>query len=223
MWWVKPAAETVRADRRPVSQDNPFLNLERKVSEQIEKSLEGYGLVRDGLQERVFKMIYESPALALALGADPTAPERRGPQERTWEREELAALKRQVIEAAIETGTPVDAWARLLLYVRRNGEPIDERPFNMVRRMLDELRPENIPSLDALKAAVKRQAFVLALDAERAMAALPKLAPDKEMLRRGFDAARKVVGAQGEMTPQQHERFRNAAFLAGLHDGEVLQ
>jgi hypothetical protein len=128
-----------------------------------------------------------------------------------------------VIEAAIETGTPVDAWARLLLYVRPDGQMIDERPFNLVRRMFEELKPENIPSFDALKAAVKRQSFVLALDADRAMAALPKLAPDKEMLRRGFDAARRVVGALGEMTPRQHERFRNAAFLAGLHDGEVLQ
>ena len=215
MGWVKPTAEAVRADRRPAAKDNPLLALEGAAAERIEQSLDQYRVLRDGLDERAFKAIYESPALALAVGADPEAPERRGPADRTWEREELANLKRKELEASLESGTPVDAWARLLLYVRPDGHPIDERPFNMVRRMIDELKPEAIPSLAALKAAVKRQAFVLALDAERAIAALPKLAPDRAMLQRGFDAARTVMSALGEMTPQQNERFRKAAFLAG--------
>ena len=41
------------------------------------------------------------------------------------------------------------------------------------------------------------------------------------MLQRGFDAARTVMSALGEITPQQNERFRKAAFLAGL-DGVEL-
>ena len=55
--------------------------------------------------------------------------------------------------------------------------------------MIEELKPENVPSLAALKAAVKRQAFVLALDEERAIAALPKLAPEMRHRRQGFDVA----------------------------------
>ena len=54
---------------------------------------------------------------------------------------------------------------------------------------------------------------MLALDEERAIAALPKLAPDRRLLQRGFDAARTVMSARGELTPQQEERFRRAAFL----------
>jgi pimeloyl-ACP methyl ester carboxylesterase len=222
MAWVKPAAEAVRADRQPVSAENPFLELQRKASHAIVQWLDQYRVLRDGLHERAFKAIYESPAMALAVGADPQAPERRGPQDGTWEREELANLKRREVEASIETGTLVDAWARLLLYVRPSGEAIDERPFNMVRRMIADLRPENIPSLAVLQAALKRQAFVLALDEERAMAALPKLAPDKELLRKGFNAARLVLGARGELTSEQHERLRKAAVLAGL-EGMQLQ
>jgi hypothetical protein len=86
----------------------------------------------------------------------------------------------------------------------------------MVRRMLEELKPEHIPSLEALKAALKRQAFVLALDEERAIAALPKLAPDPQLLRRGLDAARTVLRARGELTPQQNERFRGVARRLGI-------
>src|SRR6185369_746808 len=38
--WIKPLAEAIRADRRPVSQDNPFLELERKASEAIVQTLD---------------------------------------------------------------------------------------------------------------------------------------------------------------------------------------
>ena len=64
--------------------------------------------------------------------------------------------------------------------------------------MLEETKPENIPSLAALKAALKRQAFVLALHEERAIAALPALAPDTQVRRRGYDAAR-IMRARGEL------------------------
>jgi len=67
-----------------------------------------------------------------------------------------------------------------------------------------------------LKTAVKRQAFVLALDEERAIAALPKLAPELQLRRRGYEAARKAIGARGELTPRQVERLRRAATLLGL-------
>jgi pimeloyl-ACP methyl ester carboxylesterase len=219
MLWVKAMAESVRADRRPVSPDNPFLAVEQKFSSFIEQALEAYRIAREHFQERVFKMIYESPWLALALGIDPGA-DRRGEQAvTTWERDELARLKRQEVEASIEQGTLVDAWARLLLYLRPQGDAADERPFNMVRRLVADMKPESIPSLVALKHALKRQALVLALDEDRAIAALPKIEPDKELLRRGLEAARLVLSVRGELTPHQNERYRRAELLVGL--GEV--
>jgi hypothetical protein len=116
----------------------------------------------------------------------------------------------------MEEGSLLDAWARLLIYVRPEGSAVDERPFNMIRRMIQELKPEHIPSLAALKAAVKRQAFVLALDEERAIKALPKLAPEMHLRRKGFEAARLVISSRGELTPYQEERFRRVASILGL-------
>ena len=216
MLWVKSMAETVRANRRSVSPDNPFVKVERDVSGQIEQALDQYRDVRDEMHERMFKAIYESPWLAAAVGAEPGALGRRGPQSTTWEQDELKRLKRQEFEAGVEQGTLLDAWARLLIYVRPEGVGVDERPFNMVRRMIEELKPENVPSLAALKAAVKRQAFILALDEERAIAALPKLAPEMRHRRQGFDVARMVMKSRGELTPHQEERFRRVASVLGL-------
>ena len=216
MLWVKSMAETVRENRRPVAPDNPFVQAERRVSDQIEQGLDQYRDVRDDMYERMFKAIYESPWLAAAVGVRPESLGRRGPTAATWEQAELKRLKRAELESHIEEGTPLDAWVRLLLYVRPEGSPADERPFNMIRRMLEELKPENVPSLAALKAAIKRQAFVLALDEERAIAALPKLVPEMHLRRRGCEVARLVARARGELTPYQEERFRKVASLLGL-------
>jgi pimeloyl-ACP methyl ester carboxylesterase len=216
MLWVKSMAETVRTNRRPVSQDNPFVKVERDVSDKIEQALDQYRDVRDDMYERMFKAIYESPWLAAAVGVEAGSLGRRGPRAATWEQDELKRLKRKELESHIEEGTLLDAWARLLIYVRPEGSAVDERPFNMVRRMIEELKPESVPSLAALKAAVKQQAFVLALDEARAIAALPKLAPEMRHRRQGFDAARLVMKARGELTPYQEERFRRVASILGL-------
>ena len=59
--------------------------------------------------------------------------------------------------------------------------------------MLEEMKPEPRPSLDDVKQAIKRQFYALALDEERALAALPALAPEMAQRRRGFDCARAVM------------------------------
>ncbi len=216
MGWVKWLAESVRANRKPVSPDNPLLQVERDMSARIEQSLDQYRDARDELSERLFKAIYESPWLAAAVGIDERGAGRRGRRAAGWEQDELKRMKRKEAEAHFEQGTPLDAWARLLLYVGREEKVADERPFNLMQRLIKEMKPANVPTPAALKAAVKRQAFVLAWDEERAITALPKLAPDMDERRRGFAAARTVVGARGETTPYQEERFRRVAGLLGL-------
>ena len=215
MWWVKGAAEWVRANRQPVAADNPLVQMEKKVSAQIEGALDRYRDARDDLGERLFKGLYESPWLAAAVGILPGGSQ-RGARAAAWEREEMKRLKLAEIESWVESGTLVDAWARLLLYLRREDQIADERPFNLLRRMIEDTKPENVPSLAALKAALKRQAFVLALHEERAMAALPGLAPDLQIRRRGYEAARKVLRARGELTPGQVERLRRVAAILGI-------
>jgi pimeloyl-ACP methyl ester carboxylesterase len=216
MAWVKWMADAVRSHRQPVSPDNPLLKVEQDASARIEQALDQYRDARDEMSERIFKSLYESPWLAAAVGIDPAGASRRSARVSSWERDELARMKRKEADVHFEQGTPLDAWARLLLYVGREEGVADERPFNLMQRLIKEMKPANVPSLAALKSALRRQAFVLALDEERAMAALPKLAPDMEERRRGYDAARTVARARGEPTPYQEERFRRVAGLLGL-------
>jgi pimeloyl-ACP methyl ester carboxylesterase len=215
MWWVKAAAEWVRENRQPVAAENPFSQAEKKASAQIEEALDKYRDARDDFAERLFKGIYESPWLAAAVGIEPgNASRPAGARSARWDYDELKRLKRAEVESALEAGTPLDAWARVLLYLR--GEQVDERPFNLLRRLIEEAQPENVPSLAALKAAIKRQAYVLALDEERAIAALPKLAPDMQVRRRGMEALRALLRARGELTTRQVERLRRVAVLLNV-------
>ena len=203
MWWVKPMAEAVRADRRPAAKDNPC-SRSSAAAEADREALDQYrDAARRPRRARLQGDLRVPGAARWRSARIRRRPGAAAPADRPGSVKSSRALKRKELEASLESGTPVDAWARLLALRPPRRPPVDERPFNMVRRMIDELKPENSPSLAALKAAVKRQAFVLALDAERAIAALPKLAPDRAMLRRGFDAARAVVSARGEMTAEQ--------------------
>jgi len=216
MFWVQAMAENVRANRRAAAPDNPFTKAEREVSGRIEQSLDRVRDAKDAMSERMFKAIYEAPWLAAAVGLGADALGRRGPPSATWEQDELKRLKRQEIESQFESGSVLDAWARMLLYVRREENVVDERPYNLMRRMIDEMDPEHRPALAAVKAAIKRQAFVLALDEERAIAALPALVPEMHLRRKGVEAARKVAGARGKLSAHQEERFRRLASVLSL-------
>jgi hypothetical protein len=151
------------------------------------------------------------------VGLDRESLGHRGPKPATWEQEELRRLKRKEVEAIVEQGTLADAWARLLIYVRPKGDPADERPFNVIRRLIEESKPDNVPTFDALREALKRQAQVLALDEERAIAALPKLAPDLHFEKRDLDIARTVMKSRGALTSQQEERFHRVEEILGLN------
>jgi hypothetical protein len=59
---------------------------------------------------------------------------------------------------------------------------------------------------------------VLALHEERAITALPALAPDMKVRRRGYEAARKIIRARGELTPRQVERLRRVANIFDLEE-----
>jgi len=216
MWWLKGLADWVRANRQPAAEGNALRAAEREMSSRIEQALDQVREVRDEASERMFKAIYESPWLAAAVGIDEGSTGRRGPRSSSWERDELKRMKRKEAESHFEQGPPLDAWARLLLYVGHEERVADERPFNLLRQLIKQAKPENMPSLNAVKAAIKRQAFVLAMDEERAIAALPKLVTEMDERRRGYQGARIVVSARGTPTAYQEERFRRVAQVLGL-------
>src|SRR4051812_42505342 len=68
---VESAAEKAREERKPVSEDNPFLSFQERMSKQIVSSLDQWRDSQEALSEAMFLAVYGSPALQAAVGVDP--------------------------------------------------------------------------------------------------------------------------------------------------------
>ena len=77
-------------------------------------------------------------------------------------------MKRKDAEEHFRTGLAAGCLGAAAARCGVEEKVADERPFNLLRQLVKQAKPENVPSLAAVKAAIKSQAFVLALDEERA-------------------------------------------------------
>jgi pimeloyl-ACP methyl ester carboxylesterase len=216
MWTVKSLAQMVRAQRTPVAPDNPFTRIEQTISARIERSLDAYRDQRDAWYESTFKAIYDSPWVAAAVGLAGAADPRKSPKAAAAIREEFARLKIAEITSHIEEGSPFDAWVRLLLWQGMEDKVIDERPFNLIRRLGKQQPPGERRTLAELKDAIKQQMFVLLIDEKRAIAALPKLMSDPKLRERAISLARSIASAKGPLSATQAARFHYLEQILGL-------
>jgi pimeloyl-ACP methyl ester carboxylesterase len=221
MWPVKTAAKAARALRKPVGENNPFAAAERGASQIIEHSLESFTRLRDQFAESLFEGIYQSPFMRLSVGINPKR--RRGVTRDTWEHRELKRLKRKDIERQIDSGTPLDGWGRILIFVCWHEDVADERDFRMLQEIVGEMPPERRPTLAVIKQTAKRQAFALQFDSVRAIAALPHLLPSKEDRVKAYLGTKRVAEARGLLTERQVERLSVVADALGLDEAELAR
>ncbi|MBV9203380.1 MAG: DUF3141 domain-containing protein, partial [Alphaproteobacteria bacterium] len=210
-------AEAVRGNRRPASQDNPFLAFERMMSDTIASGLEMWGRARDAATEAFFFNTYGSPLVQAMVGlrSDGTAVSRRIGRDVARE----AAAKQAAIDLdqRIDQGSLIEAAVRALIYVRLPEGKVDERGFAALKQISAELPAAKRVGLARFKEIVKEQYLILLLDPERAIAALPKLLPGN---RRQCDEAlalvRRVLAARGALPEEGRRRLeRVEAMFAG--------
>ncbi len=210
-------AETVRGNRRPASPDNPFLACERMVSDMIASGLEMWGKARDAATEAFFFTTYGSPFLQAMVGlrADDTSVGRR--IGRDVAREAAAQQAAIHLEQQIDQGGLLEAAVRALIYVRLPEGKVDERGFAALKQISGELAPAKRVGLVRFKEIVKEQYLILLLDAERAIAALPKLLPsNRRQCEEALTLVRRVLSARGALPEEGRRRLeRIEAMFAG--------
>jgi Protein of unknown function (DUF3141) len=72
---VEQLAAEVKAARKPASPDNPFLQLQKHISDRIIAALDAYRDARDRIEEEMFFAFYGSPAVQgvlAVIGACPS-------------------------------------------------------------------------------------------------------------------------------------------------------
>ena len=132
----------------------------------------------------------------------------------SWERSEMLRLKRQELEAHYAEGGPVDGFLRLLIYVAIGNGVVDVRPFNAIRRVMQETALGEDLTLEQFKQAVRRQTWLVRNDEKRALATLEQLLPTDQQRRFALELA--ILLLRGR--PHQPGKAA-AARPAGAGDG----
>jgi pimeloyl-ACP methyl ester carboxylesterase len=219
---VEAAAEKVREQRRPAASDNPFVAFQETMSKQIVSSLDGWRDSQEALSEAMFLSIYGSPALQAAVGIDPQATPSRKPQMSAKHHERLQARIAE-LKSQIGDGGLREATIRGLLHVGSVRGMVDERSLEALRRVHGI---DGGPRLTVaqFKAMVREQFFMLLLDQEAALAAIPKLLPQSENDRRaGFAAIHEVLSASATVSGEVASRLKRVGELFGVDTTGILR
>jgi pimeloyl-ACP methyl ester carboxylesterase len=210
-------ARQVQEKRRPAAADNPFGTIERKIAHQIVAGLDAWRDLRDDAIERAFLLTYGNPWLQAAMGVDPK-------ETRTFRRAGESPLHRQLVEARISElrsriaqGAQREALTRALLYIGIARGGVDERGVAALRRA--RIVEDGMPrlTLSEFKGMVREQYFMLLIDLDAALAAIPNMLPhNPDQRRRSFAALCEILRARGEIAGEAAQRLERIAELFGV-------
>ncbi len=219
---VSAMAQRVRENRAPATKGNPFIELQEFASRQIIAGFDAWRDMRDAAAEQLFLAVYGSPLLQAAVGVDPNdarPPRQAGtsPLHQELVNKRIAELKAKIPEGGLREGL-----LRALLYVGMPRASVDERAFEAIRRIRAHYDGKAVP-LAEFKAAVREQFFMLLIDEEAAVAAIPALLPkDAETRRKAFALLREVLSAAGKIDGEVAERLRRAAVWFAVDPARAL-
>jgi hypothetical protein len=219
---VENAADKAREARKEVTSDNPFLAFQERLSKQIVSSLDQWQDSQEKLSEAMFLSIYGSPALQKAVGVDPqSAPTRH--REMAPEHHERLQARIAELKSKIATGGLREAGIRALLYVGSARGMVDERSLEALRRLRQSDESARL-TLAEFKMLVREQFFMLLLDRDAALAAIPKLLPESmDARRKVFAAVQEVVSASAAISGEVAHRLKRVAELFGLEDNSNVR
>lgn len=120
------------------------------------------------------------------------------------------------LKGRIPLGGLREAIIRGLLFVGMARSAVDARGFETVRRIREA---ESDVPLAAFKAMVREQFYMLLLDTEGALAAIPSMLPDDSRSRqKAFDLIKQVWRARGSSSQQDRERLQQVGRLFGVDE-----
>jgi pimeloyl-ACP methyl ester carboxylesterase len=215
---VAAETEAVRENRKPAAKDNPFVKAQEAISESIVNVLDKWRDTQEALSESLFLSIYGSPALQAAVGIDPDADPSPVP-EMSGEHRKLLNARIAELKSRIGTGGLRECGIRALLYAGMTRGMVDERSLEALRRMRKEDAASRL-TLSQFKTLVREQFFMLILDQEASLAAIPKmLPPEMESRRAALAAIRDVLSMAGDISGETASRLDRVAQLFGVGEG----
>jgi pimeloyl-ACP methyl ester carboxylesterase len=214
---VARLAEQVRANRKSVDKGSPFLAAQENMSKRIEAALDSWREASEAWAERTFLAIYGSPTLQAAVGVDPSGTQRprkasKNPLHRELLQKRITELKSQVAAGGLRA-----AVVRSLIYVGMNRASVDERGFELARRIREA--HGDMPVAE-FKELVRDQFNILLIDQKAALDAIPTMLPtDLESREKAYQLIQQLMLARGELSSDDGDRMKEIARLFGLDGG----
>ncbi|MEI7637121.1 MAG: DUF3141 domain-containing protein, partial [Syntrophus sp. (in: bacteria)] len=203
-------ASSVKANRKPVKPDNPFVEFEYSFSDFMIKWLNQYRDARDRRIEWKFRAIYENslvqffcmPVSGAEGDGDPAASNAES-EDKRW--------------AALEEGGVAAGLIRIMMAIARKNHIIKRRLFEVAQeiakthKVLSKIRPVRF------KRIVRLQAQILQADEDAALKALGKLIKTKEDRAEALSIAKRIALADGKYDDEEK------AVLAKIQKGLELK
>ncbi len=219
--WLAPLrylADQVREARQPVSEDNPFLKIERDVAQAIENSLETFRVLRDSSAELFFKFLYGPVGLGALFSSPDSTEAQTGSPPIAPDKRIAAEIDR--LTKNIDQGGFVDALVRMVILVSRADRDVDPHIGPIAQEvMAANPRTANLNE-DQLKPIRHDQFFICKLMPDQAIAALPKLLPNGDERREALDMTCRIVLFDHE--PNQAERAMLSRIETALDSPAVI-
>jgi pimeloyl-ACP methyl ester carboxylesterase len=217
MGLVRVAADQVRANRKPARADNPFIAFQEVVSKQIIGVLDSWRDMTEAISESTFQWVYGSPVLQAGVGIDPESGQPHRKAGKSSAHAQLLQARIDELRSRIDTGGLRECLARGLIYVGMARGGPDERGLAALRRLraVEDDKPRL--TLSEFKSLIREQYFMLLIDQEATLAAIPRLLPrDLETRRGAFIVLCHVLNARGDITGDAADRLRQVAQLFGV-------
>lgn len=211
---VARLAAVVRANRKGVSDDNPFLAAQERMSKRIESALDSWREASETWAERMFLTMYGSPTLQAAVGVDRSDSQRPRKATKNPLHGELLQKRIAELKSIVGAGGLRAAVVRSLIYVGVNRASVDERGFELARRIREA--HGDMPVAE-FKELVRDQFNILLIDQKAALEAIPSMLPaDRESREKAYELIQQLLLARGQLSPEDIARLKDIAGLFGL-------
>ena len=168
--WLAPAADAVRAQRKPARKDNVVAKAEKAASKAIGASLEYARAVRDAASEAMFFHTYGN-VFSLYVADKREAEQSAAPM---LEARELPFVAEAL--AAIDHGGYAEALARVAAMLARSGEPLPLTTLQLKQELMADYADLLPPiAADEWRRIRGEQEIIVRYEPEQALATLPKL------------------------------------------------
>jgi pimeloyl-ACP methyl ester carboxylesterase len=206
---VEGLAQKARADRMTVPADNPFLAMQRLMSDHIEQSFNLFRDVRDAMQEVAFHAIYGSPWMRM-IGAQ--ALQTR--DEVTAENLLLLPDVRAALNS-IEIGGEAEGTVRMLELLSQERGYV--RRSRLERALAMFATEEPFRSMDEAERArlIHAQSLIVQFAPEKAKASLPRLLDTPQERERALDFVMRIAGPEETMHPRAQALYLEFEAMLG--------